>query len=108
MQIAVMSRKSHQIDRHALQHQFGAQEHENQVSARQEADQAEHKQNRTDDQIIRKGDHDFFPRRPLVMAIAPIVATKSNVPPSSTASKWSVNSNFPSPATLVAGRGAAE
>ena len=87
VQIAVMPGESDEVQSHALQHQFRAEEHHDQVPAGEEADQPKREQSRPDGEIVRDGNHAFFSERPPAMAMAPMVATSNSVPPNSTAIK---------------------
>ena len=44
-----------QVDRHALEHQLGAQEHHDEVPARDEPDQPDHKHDRADGEVVLEG-----------------------------------------------------
>src|SRR5262245_34900659 len=100
VQVAVMATKGDEVDRHPLEHQLCRQEHQNQVSPRQKADEPEREQDGADGEIVRKADHARPPSRRRAMAMAPIVATRSSVPASSTASRWSLKSVRPIAETL--------
>ena len=122
LEVAAVAGEGDKVDGHALQHHLGAQEHDDQVAAGEEADQPQGEQDGADNQVVvdRYGVHErvsktswsdgpllvgraaslsrvapgqagsssYGLRRPAwAMAMAPMVATSSSVPPSSTASK---------------------
>src|SRR5262245_30788958 len=55
VQVAVIAPKRDQVDRHALEHQLGAEKHDDQVPARHEPDQPDHKHDRADGQVMLEG-----------------------------------------------------
>src|SRR5262245_51812274 len=96
------SAEGHERQRHAMQHELGGQHHQNEISAREKAQRAQNEEHGSDGQIItfEFDHHSAPPRRRGAIAIAPIVATKSSVPASSTANRYSPNSERPRPAIV--------
>src|SRR5438067_3772272 len=88
VQVAVVAGERDEVERDALHHHLGAEEHRDQVAAGEEAHQPDAEERRGDREVVPEGDHSAGPLR-WAMATAPIVATRSSVPASSTASRWS-------------------
>src|SRR5205814_881562 len=101
LEVAAVAGERRQVQRHPLQHHLGAEEHDDQVAPRQEADRPQAEQDGPDDEVVvqRDGVHALLlGTEPLVeaavplcsmslrwaMAMAPMVATSSSVPASST------------------------
>src|SRR5262249_17833099 len=89
LQVTAVPGKGDEIHGHALQHHLRAKEHDDQVAPRQKANEAQREEDRADDQVIWQGNgvHGVRSSRRLAMAMAPMVATSSSVPPNSTASR---------------------
>src|SRR4029078_4459628 len=78
----------HQRERDAVPHQLHREHHHNEIAPREEPEGAEHEQGRADSKVSFDVAHHRAPRRRRgAIAIAPIVATRSSVPASSTANK---------------------
>src|SRR5262249_28542291 len=82
---------------------LGRQEHDDQVPAGEEPDQAQAEQDGPDGQVVGDGNHARTSRRVPAIAIAPTVATRSNVPTISTARRGSLTRVRPRASTLAAG-----
>ena len=52
VQVAVVPGERDEVDRHALQHHLGAEEHHDQVAAGQEPDQPDAEQDRADGEVV--------------------------------------------------------
>src|SRR5262249_28814417 len=110
LQITAISSKGNQIDRHSLQHHLSREEHDDEIASGQKSNDSQAEEDRSHGQIVIDSGQrvHLIPsgRRPAI-AIAPIVATRSSVPPISTGIKYWVYNTAPSEATFSAGREAA-
>ncbi len=91
-----------EVDRHALQHHFGAQEHRDEVAPREEPHQPDAEQGGGDREEVPECDGHLASPFRCEMATAPMVATSRSVPASSIASRCSEYSTNPRFATLRA------